>query len=87
MPIYEYQCKDCGHELEKLQKIADDPLTNCPECGKAELKKLIATAGFRLKGSGWYEAVFKSGKRENGAESDSKGKSDSQVCGGSSSSD
>jgi putative FmdB family regulatory protein len=62
MPIYEYQCKSCGHELEAMQKISDDPLKECPACGDLELTKLISAAGFRLKGGGWYETDFKSGK-------------------------
>jgi putative FmdB family regulatory protein len=33
MPIYEYKCDDCGHELEKIQKMSDEPLTTCPSCG------------------------------------------------------
>jgi putative FmdB family regulatory protein len=62
MPIYEYQCKSCGHELEAMQKISDDPLKECPACGDLALTKLISAAGFRLKGGGWYETDFKSGK-------------------------
>jgi putative FmdB family regulatory protein len=62
MPIYEYQCKACGHELEAIQKITDDPLKECPACGDLELTKLISAAGFRLKGGGWYETDFKGGK-------------------------
>lgn len=62
MPIYEYQCKSCGHELEAMQKISDDPLKECPACGDLGLTKLISAAGFRLKGGGWYETDFKSGK-------------------------
>lgn len=66
MPIYEYQCQSCGKRLEKLQKISDEPLAECPECGgKDTLKKLISAAGFRLKGAGWYETDFKSGKKKN----------------------
>lgn len=65
MPIYEYRCEACGHEFEKLQKISADPLRDCPECETASLKKLISAAGFRLKGSGWYETDFKSGKTKN----------------------
>ncbi|MEJ1373710.1 MAG: FmdB family zinc ribbon protein [Candidatus Sedimenticola sp. (ex Thyasira tokunagai)] len=61
MPIYEYSCEACGHTMESLQKMSDAPLTDCPECGKPQLKKLISAAGFRLKGSGWYETDFKSG--------------------------
>lgn len=65
MPIYEYECKACGHQLEAMQKMADDPLTDCPACEKKELVKLISAAGFRLKGGGWYETDFKSGAKKN----------------------
>jgi putative FmdB family regulatory protein len=70
MPIYEYECKSCGHRLEAIQKISDEPLTDCPECNEPELKKLISAAGFRLKGGGWYETDFKSSKKKNLAQSD-----------------
>lgn len=62
MPIYEYQCKACGHEFEAIQKITDDPLKDCPACGDLELTKLVSAAGFRLKGGGWYETDFKGNK-------------------------
>lgn len=62
MPIYEYQCKSCGHELEAIQKLSEDPLKECPACGDLELAKLVSAAGFRLKGGGWYETDFKAGK-------------------------
>jgi putative FmdB family regulatory protein len=65
MPIYEYQCGDCQHEFEALQKIADAPLTDCPKCGQVSLVKKVSAAGFRLAGSGWYETDFKSGKKKN----------------------
>jgi len=60
MPIYEYRCGACDHEFEARQKMIEDPLKECPDCGKAELKKLISAVGFRLKGTGWYETDFKS---------------------------
>mgnify|MGYP002713030866 FL=1 len=69
MPIYEYQCKSCGHQLEAIQKMSDDPLTVCPECGKPDLQKKISAAGFRLKGGGWYETDFKTGSKKNLADS------------------
>ena len=69
MPIYEYACKACGHEMEALQKMSDAPLTECPACGKPELQKRISAAGFRLKGGGWYETDFKGGGKKNVAES------------------
>jgi putative FmdB family regulatory protein len=65
MPIYEYQCKSCGHAYEALQKISDAPLTECPACKKPDLDKKISAAGFRLKGAGWYETDFKSGTKKN----------------------
>ena len=60
MPIYEYHCQDCGHELETIQKISAPLLTDCPACGEPALKKKISAVAFRLKGSGWYETDFKS---------------------------
>lgn len=65
MPIYEYECRACGHQLEKIQKLSDAPLTQCPECGKDQLQKKISTPGFRLKGGGWYETDFKTGNKKN----------------------
>ena len=62
MPIYEYQCQDCGNELEKIQKMSDAPLLDCPQCKKPSLIKKISAAGFRLKGTGWYETDFKTKK-------------------------
>ena len=75
MPIYEYRCAGCGYEMDKLQKISDPPLTDCPACGRSALKKLVSAAGFRLKGGGWYETDFKSGKKKNVAKPDSRSKS------------
>jgi putative FmdB family regulatory protein len=65
MPIYEYKCGSCGHELERLQRISDEPLTDCPECGEAGLRRLVSAAGFRLKGAGWYETDFKKEGKKN----------------------
>jgi putative FmdB family regulatory protein len=59
MPFYEYQCKNCGHDLEAMQKINDAPLKKCPQCGKSQLQRLMSAPVFRLKGGGWYETDFK----------------------------
>jgi len=72
MPIYEYVCRNCGHELERLQRLSDDPLTQCPECDTPELKRKISAAGFRLAGGGWYETDFKSDGKRNIASGDDK---------------
>ncbi|MFT4714098.1 MAG: putative FmdB family regulatory protein [Candidatus Azotimanducaceae bacterium] len=71
MPIYEYQCGACEHKLEKIQKMSDDQLVDCPLCHKPKLKKLVSAAAFRLKGKGWYETDFKTGSKKNVAESSS----------------
>jgi putative FmdB family regulatory protein len=76
MPIYEYECRECSHKLEKLQKISDPPLVVCPECGQSELTKLISAAGFRLKGGGWYETDFKDKRKRNIAGDSDAGPSD-----------
>ncbi len=65
MPIYEYQCQACGHELEALQKLSAEPLVHCPACSQPELMRKISAAGFRLKGGGWYETDFKGGTKKN----------------------
>lgn len=65
MPIYEYECQSCQHQLEALQKMSDPALVDCPACGAASLKKRISAAGFRLSGTGWYETDFKTGKKKN----------------------
>ena len=59
MPIYEYRCSSCGHELEALQKFSDAPLATCPACQRDALTKKVSVAGFQLKGSGWYVTDFK----------------------------
>ncbi len=65
MPIYEYRCESCDHRLEKLQKMSEGDLVDCPECERPALKRLISAAAFRLKGSGWYETDFKKDNKRN----------------------
>lgn len=64
MPIYEYACVSCDHHLEALQKMSEDPLVFCPECGEESLRKMVSAAAFVLKGSGWYETDFKNSGKE-----------------------
>jgi putative FmdB family regulatory protein len=64
MPIYEYRCAACGHDVEALQKMSDSPLRKCPQCGKSQLKRLVSAPSFRLKGGGWYETDFKGDKEK-----------------------
>ncbi len=85
MPLYEYQCRSCGNVSEVIQRLSDDPLSTCGECG-GELKKLVSAHAFQFKGSGWYVTDYgkgngngKDGSGDGGskADSDSKAKSDS----------
>lgn len=57
MPIYEYKCKNCGAQIEKMQKISDAPLTVCEKCG-GELEKQWSLSGFQFKGAGWYVSDY-----------------------------
>ena len=72
MPIYAYRCEACGFAKDVLQKISDAPLTDCPECGKAEFRKQLTAAGFQLKGTGWYVTDFRGGSGGTSAPSTAK---------------
>ena len=82
MPIYEYRCEACGHEFEKLQKLSDPVIKDCPVCEEAAVKKLISAAGFRLKGGGWYETDFKKSGQKNLAGDGASQKSDASDSAG-----
>ena len=58
VPIYEYQCTNCGRTVEVMQRITDKPLIKCPTC-KGTLRRLISLTSFQLKGTGWYATDYK----------------------------
>lgn len=72
MPIYEYACESCGHHLEVMQRLSEEPITLCPNCQKESLIRLISAAGFRLKGGGWYETDFKDNAKKKNLAGDSE---------------
>jgi putative FmdB family regulatory protein len=72
MPIYGYACKNCSHTLDALQKMSDDDLLECPECGEPALKRQLSAPRFRLKGQGWYETDFKKDNQRNISKSDAQ---------------
>ena len=82
MPIYEYECRECGYRFEALQKMSDPLLTDCPACGQSSLRKLLSAPHFRLKGSGWYETDFKNSGRSKPDDSGAAGKSKPTVGNG-----
>jgi putative FmdB family regulatory protein len=72
MPLYEYQCKKCGHRFEKIQKFSDKPIKKCPECG-GPVEKTISAPAVQFKGSGWYVTDYakKSGSSASSSSSES----------------
>ena len=80
MPIYEYQCRDCGNRSEAIQRMSDPPLEVCEDCG-GELKKLISAPSFQFKGSGWYVTDYagKDGPKNGKEEGKEKKSGDSET--------
>ena len=64
MPTYGYQCTECDHTFEVLQKITDEPITECTEC-KGKLRKLLYPVGIVFKGSGFHINDYKKPKNNN----------------------
>ena len=84
MPTYTYHCDPCGHGFETVQRFADDPLTECPQCG-SRIRRVIQPVGVVFKGSGWYITDSRPKSSSDSAESGStaKTKSTSDNGGGS----
>ena len=86
MPLYEYECKKCGHRFEKIQKFSDRMVKKCPECG-GQVEQMISAPAVQFKGTGWYVTDYakkgssagSSGSNDSGSKdkSDDKPKSDS----------
>src|ERR1700758_778787 len=78
MPLYEYECKKCGHRFEKIQKFSDKMVKKCPECG-GQVEQMISAPAVQFKGSGWYVTDYakkSSSPGSSGGDSGSKDKSD-----------
>lgn len=73
MPIFEYECIECGEHVEHLQLSSDAPLSKCPHCG-GSVRKLMSAPAFQFKGTGWYVTDY-AGKGKSGG--DDKGDSSS----------
>ncbi|MET0808608.1 MAG: zinc ribbon domain-containing protein [Pseudoxanthomonas sp.] len=84
MPIYAFQCAECGHHFDRLQKMSDPDPDSCPSCGAHQVKRQLTAPSFRLSGSGWYETDFKKegDKKRNLTEgSEGIGKPDGKTSG------
>jgi len=95
VPIYEYQCDDCGHSFEVMQKMSEEPLVECEKCG-GPLRKVLHPVAIHFKGSGFYTTDYgkgsgrRSGSRDSGSgdsESSSSESSSSESSSGKSSGD
>jgi putative FmdB family regulatory protein len=75
MPVYEYQCKNCGQRFEKIQPVTSDPLTECLLCGQGPIRRVLHPVGVIFKGSGWYVTDNRSSGRSS---SSSSSKSDEE---------
>ncbi len=75
MPIYEYVCKSCGHELEEVQKFNDPLLVECPACHQEELTRKMSVSSFHLKGGGWYKDGYHASSQKSSTETSSENKS------------
>jgi putative FmdB family regulatory protein len=77
MPLYEYQCKKCGHRFEKIQKFSDRMVKKCPDCG-GPVEQMISAPAVQFKGSGWYVTDYakKSSSPGSGGDSGFKDKKD-----------
>jgi len=78
MPVYEYQCTECGQIEEALQKISEPALTTCCHC-KGSLKKLISQSSFHLKGSGWYVTDYGGAKTGSEIKTETKTETKSET--------
>lgn len=72
MPTYEYRCPK-GHHFELFQRMSDEPVADCPECGKAAERLLSAGAGFLFKGEGFYITDYRSDSYHKAAQAEGKG--------------
>jgi putative FmdB family regulatory protein len=85
MPLYEYECKKCGHRFERIQRFSDPMVKKCPECG-GKVEQMISAPAVQFKGSGWYVTDYAkkgSGAPKSESKSDSDGKGDSSKDSGS----
>lgn len=73
MPLYEYQCGDCGETVEALQRLSDPPLSKCAACG-GELRRLLSAPAIQFKGSGWYITDYQGKNGRDSAKDDSSAK-------------
>jgi putative FmdB family regulatory protein len=82
MPLYEYECKKCGHRFEKIQKFSDKMVKKCPDCGGV-VEQMISAPAVQFKGSGWYVTDYakkpSAGSSSSSSDSSSSNKDESSA--------
>ena len=83
MPLYEYECDNCGHVFEKIQSVHDAPIQQCPNCSANSVRKVFHPAGVIFKGSGWYindsrKSPSSESKSATGSEAKTESKSEAK---------
>ena len=82
MPIYEYVCSSCKHQMEVMQSIKDPALKQCPACRRRTLRKMVSASGFVLKGTGWYVTDFRDNggaKKDKDKDTEKKGEAKTEI--------
>ncbi|MFK5953395.1 MAG: zinc ribbon domain-containing protein [Desulfobacterium sp.] len=79
MPIYEYECSECGQIEEAFQKMSDPPLSKCKHC-QGNLHKILSQSSFHLKGSGWYVTDYGGRKSDSSSTGKSSKKEAATSC-------
>jgi putative FmdB family regulatory protein len=77
MPLYEYQCKKCGHRFEKIQKFSDPMVKKCPKCG-GHVEQVLSAPAVQFKGSGWYVTDYAKKSSTPAASGESSSKAESK---------
>ena len=83
MPTYEYRCRACGQTFERFQKMSDDPVRTCPDCGEDAAQRLISSGGgLVFKGSGFYATDYRDPPKSKKKEEKGEGGASGQESGG-----
>lgn len=72
MPFYEYQCSACGHRFEVLQRMSDDPVTTCEQCGEESVERVLFAPAIHFKGSGFHNTDYGTKRRPVGGDGGEK---------------
>jgi putative FmdB family regulatory protein len=82
MPIYDFQCSECGYQQELMRKVSAPSVDECPQCKQQTFSKKVSAPNFQLSGSGWYATDFKNGSGSSGSKSSEAASTSADSSGG-----